>query len=684
MVAYHAPTILVTQNNISKQPRHYSIYPQMPTPQIALVGTQGSGKTVLTTVLATRLQTETEDGLLMFPLDDTHSRIDGWMDELLAGRWLPSTPPGTLIKLHWNLHIKDDVIPMWMFDSAGQDLTKLFSNGGYRDDYLSETDRKFVDEHINNATILLILLNPRDFLSKSGGQSDKKRQRENIQTIGDALAFLEGGDKERRIAFLLTAWDEYGEEVNTKYGGVEEFIRQELPVLHALFIKKRAVPVFPVAAVGQTIMGTLPNGQTGHVPAPNFPSTGLKPLFNWIADALVQDKEAQEKYDENEKQLDELEARWASYSYSLGNNKVAIKRIIADAKMPFRYQNVVSEGQTERVQKLITDAQRRVTEIACADRDAWIIWLRDTVRTFGKRMSIGAAVLLLVCFAFFLFRGYYKEWSIANARKSATVSANNANLHATEARRYADDTPSPTARNAALDAEKYAKEARDAADIAQNSKETHKFRLQAQGYEQQAEAAMNVAKQNHESITDARRSATQSAQSAKQSAESARMASEQANHPDATKAADNAKYHAQQSQDAAEDAQKSIEPQQYAQQAASAANEAETNAVIAQRLAEQYRVARPEQYQDWTLSYSCRTLLGICREHRATAKVPIRNRGGAGNITVIFTFNGKTSEPVTQRFERNAQRVVEVTVGNLPDHNTGKERGQVTVYATQR
>ena len=652
----------------------------MPTPQIALVGTQGSGKTVLTTVLATRLQTETEDGLLMFPLDSTHSQIDGWMDELRAGRWLPSTPPGTLIKLHWNLHIKDEVIPMWMFDSAGQDLTKLFSSGGYRDDYLSETDRKFVDEHINNATILLILLNPRDFLSKSG---DKQRQRENTATIANALAFLESGDKERRIAFILTAWDEYEAEVNTKYGGVEEFIRQELPPLHALFIKKKAVPVFPVAAVGQTVSGTLPNGQPGHVPAPHFPSTGLKPLFNWIAETLVHDKVALEKYDENEKLLSNLETQLASYisgNNKDSKNKSAIRGIVAETKK-LPYPEVLTGGQTERIRKLAADAQRRITEIVYADREAWRQWMTDTVRTFGKRVSIGAAIVLLVCIGMIVLYGHYKEWSDDKARKDAVISANNASLHATEARRYADYVQSATAQNAASDAARNAKEARDASDIAQTSKEPHKFRLQAQGHEQQAEAAMNVAKQNHDSITNARRSATLSAQSAKQSAESARVASDQAKHPEATKAAADAEHHARRAQDAAEDAQKSIEPQQYAQQAASAANEAAANAAIAQRWAEQYRIPRPEIYQDWQHNYSCRKLLGFCRECRATANVPIINNGGAGNITVTYTIQGKTGT-VTQHFERNAQRVVEITIGNLPNHN--KANGQINFYATQR
>jgi adenylate kinase family enzyme len=71
------------------------------TPQIALIGTEASGKTVLTTILAKKLSQATSDGLCMIPIGaETAKYIEFAWAILQSGEWVPSTPAGKLFALH--------------------------------------------------------------------------------------------------------------------------------------------------------------------------------------------------------------------------------------------------------------------------------------------------------------------------------------------------------------------------------------------------------------------------------------------------------------------------------------------------------------------------------------------------------------------------------------------------------
>jgi hypothetical protein len=745
-------------------------------PQIALVGTQGSGKTVLTSVLAKRLASETEDGFFLYPLDNTDSQINEWLDILESGQWLASTPPGTLIKLHWNIHIKKDVISMWMFDSAGQDLTKLFSKGGYKDDYLNETDRKFVDKHLGNATIFLILLNPRDFVE----QSDKKKQRENAGTIQNALAFLQEKEIKPRIAFILTAWDEYEEKINLKYGGMNEFIKQELPALHSAFIKQDAVSVFPIAAVADTVLGTLANGKQGRVPAPNFTSKGLKPLFTWIAKALVDDVKAQEYFDANEKWLSDLRNQWNNHTLPTQGDRYSVKRFINDAKKGFPKPEYVTETQENELRGhagLIAVAETRYKGILDATKEKNHKWKTTVTRSLVK-YTIG---LLIVTVAIVFLIWYYARYQDGEYRKEALAHASKAQNFAIEASRYSELIKTDLTLTAASNAAKEAQSAGEAAEVAQRSLSPHSEALSAKQYAAAAESAMNVAKDYYEGIINSRNSANTSAQATKKAANqirsivagvpsefigtlleqaeknvkqafeaaeeaqktnephsSANLAEQvasqtqnyvaraeeiktkwnniqsarskandsaqaagtsahnagiwslQASCDEATKAAKDAEYYAELAQNVAESAQETNEPQQYANKAATYAADAEKNAIIAKKWMEHFRIPRPEIVggnNNWELNWCCVTRkrtwgewwddtpYWVDEEHRAEATVTVINKGGAGEVKIVFNIKGK-SESKTKYFERGeTAKISGITVNKLPNHDNDEDKG---------
>jgi GTPase SAR1 family protein len=250
--------------------------------QIALIGTEGSGKTVLTTVLAKSLE-KMQEGVWLNPQGaKTGKYIANTWNTLRNGEWVPSTPPGELFNLKWVMQIDKRECPMRMIDSAGQDLRRLFCNEEFNNPNLADQDRQFI-EYIHNSTILLVLINLSDFI----GESNEAKRIENGFTLKDVLDELLK-DQERQIAFVFTAYDLYVETIRTKYGTVEQFLETELPYLHNAHGGK-TVKCFAVAAVADTEIKTGDDGIPRRVPAHNFSSKGLKPLITWLAAAVVND-----------------------------------------------------------------------------------------------------------------------------------------------------------------------------------------------------------------------------------------------------------------------------------------------------------------------------------------------------------------------------------------------------------
>ena len=262
----------------------------MKTPQIAIIGTEGSGKTVLITVLAKKLATPL-NGIWLNPQGvKTGKYIEQTWNTLRKGEWIPSTPAGTLFQLKWKMQVGDRECPVQGIDSAGQDLRRLFSDEGYKDPNLSEQDRQFIS-YLHDSTIVLVLVNLRDIL----GEPDEDRVIENIFTLKGILDKLQEDKAARQVAFLFTAYDLYEASIEGKYGNVWNFFERELPYLYHAHIAGKPVKCFPVAAVTETETKIGEDGIARRVPAPDFRSQGLDPLIQWLAEAVAGDMDRHEQ-----------------------------------------------------------------------------------------------------------------------------------------------------------------------------------------------------------------------------------------------------------------------------------------------------------------------------------------------------------------------------------------------------
>ena len=90
-----------------------------------------------------------------------------------------------------------------------------------------------------------------------------------------------------------------------------------------------------------------------------------------------------------------------------------------------------------------------------------------------------------------------------------------------------------------------------------------------------------------------------------------------------------------------------------------------------QDLVERLREPRPERKGEWVWQYTCNEGIFDCWEHRATATVPILNKGGPGNVVVTFQI-GNESGSTTRFFNKDELSNVQITIPKMRSHSQTK------------
>ncbi len=355
-------------------------------PQIAMIGMEGSGKTVLTTVLAKRLSTMADQGLFLDPLNSkTIKYVEGVWRQLQNGQWPPSTPPGELFKLEWELSIDHKYrSPVRLVDAAGQDMRLLFAEDRHSDESLPTQLQELVT-YCRESTILIILINLKDFV----GEADDMRRVENQAALKAALDLLTKSDHPKKIAFVFSQCDQY-EQTISKYGSLENLLRSEFPYIYGAHYKGKAPALFPVAAVSETRIVVDQDGKPYRVPAEGFESSGLEPLMEWMKNQILADLYAQSEIEreintaEEWKQLKKgilallLVIAGLFFCYTLSGavkawqDNAAKDKAAADAdaaekerqRLEAERQQQEAERQRQEAEKARIEAERRAAEAA--------------------------------------------------------------------------------------------------------------------------------------------------------------------------------------------------------------------------------------------------------------------------------------------------------------------------------
>jgi hypothetical protein len=262
---------------------------------LAIIGTSGSGKTVLSAVWAKRMSVrpDTEDnndsrGYMKSKNWQTKEYVNDIFADLNHGQWVRSTEQGTKFDLDWTLHFGKLEVSIKLIDSAGQDLKSLFLADAYKQE-IQDAHLVSLLEYIQNAGIIVLVINLQHFRGESNGRIRWR----NEAVYAETIEMLINQDKWRKVAMVWTAWDLYKDDIEKEYGNIEEYVHKELNDLYNAVLdgRKRGVTIkfFTVAPVWDT--ETKREGDSAfRVPKANFTSYGLDDLNVWIADAAREER----------------------------------------------------------------------------------------------------------------------------------------------------------------------------------------------------------------------------------------------------------------------------------------------------------------------------------------------------------------------------------------------------------
>lgn len=264
---------------------------------IAIIGTEGSGKTILATVWAQQLTYSRDKRLRLIGENiDTERYVDQLWRQLNQEKWLSSTPQGTKTELEWKLQLGDDFeYPIKLLDMPGQDLRNFF-NGNYNS--LSK-DSSELGDYIKTASTVVVVVNLERILNET--QSVKTQTEDNI-VIREIARYLAKNAETQHICFVFTAWDKVAPTILDEYRSLMKYIEMELTPFYnicedATEKEGKGIYCLAVAAVAQTKYVAYTNEI---VPKENFRSYNLGNLTQVLVQSLAAQQNNAEKPEWNE------------------------------------------------------------------------------------------------------------------------------------------------------------------------------------------------------------------------------------------------------------------------------------------------------------------------------------------------------------------------------------------------
>ena len=251
--------------------------------KIAIVGVEGSGKTVLMAAMGDKYKSPDANGYFMLPQNhETFAFYTREADRMRNGMWPIATATGTFRRLDWCLMRKksersapEHICEITFADFAGEIYRIAFGNEEHGDAGPAiEESVSQVKEHVFNSDVLIVLVNLAEVIY--GSHSDA-RTIEMLWLTQDMFRQANKNGKRQSIALVFTQADAYSETI-TACGGLRGVLSKYLPQVYAGYSNR--ISLFAVSAVSKTI--PAPDGSGFPVPAGDFESSGLDVVLNWI------------------------------------------------------------------------------------------------------------------------------------------------------------------------------------------------------------------------------------------------------------------------------------------------------------------------------------------------------------------------------------------------------------------
>ena len=250
--------------------------------KVAIVGVEGSGKTVMLAGLGDLYTYPDEEGYFLAPKNfATAAYVSDKIGRMRKGEWPVATAGDEMQGLDWALKRRKPgvkgrpktVCEVSFLDFAGEVYRAAYGISGARDASLSDQVEE-LKRYVCGADDLIVLINLRDVITN--GLRDKRVQEAMwiTKSILDTAFGDDDGKDAPHAAIVLSQADSYADTINT-HGGALGVLEKYLPHVAAEY---GWLDVFTASAVDKTRLDDDGNA----VPADDFTAKGLSPIMAWI------------------------------------------------------------------------------------------------------------------------------------------------------------------------------------------------------------------------------------------------------------------------------------------------------------------------------------------------------------------------------------------------------------------
>ena len=255
--------------------------------KVAIVGVEGSGKTVMLAGLGDLYSQADENGYFLAPRNfQTASYVAEKVARMRKGTWPTATAEDVMQGLDWTLRQRQgsgrrpaDVCEVSCLDFAGEVYRRAFGirQGQMPPNVVDEVSS--LKNYIRDADDLIVLINLRDIIVQG---VHEPRVQEAMWITNEILSYaldVQDGRKTPRAAIVLSQADSYAETIRS-CGGAKGVLARYLPHVANNY---DWLDILALSAVDKTTLDD--NGNV--VPAPDFRSTQLRQLMDWVLGGLV-------------------------------------------------------------------------------------------------------------------------------------------------------------------------------------------------------------------------------------------------------------------------------------------------------------------------------------------------------------------------------------------------------------
>ena len=301
--------------------------------KVAIIGPEGSGKTVMLAGLGSLYERPDENGYYLEPIDrKTYSYVNGLVHGMRNGLWPAATEIDAQKRLTWNLRQKDgessgDIIcRISFFDFAGEIYRDAFGRDkGVAQKHKEES--RLLCRSVRQADVVFVLVNLSDIITGRGGSARATEIGWATKSMLDYI-YAPNVSASPTTVIVLSQADSYKAIIETE-GGPKETLEKYLPVVSNTYSN---VEVITVASVDRVVLddegNTVPDGE--------FTFAGLKVMMDvMLREMEAENHEEEDVVDSHEADDPTSEASPASKPRSSGFWSIILGSIIVGALLFF-------------------------------------------------------------------------------------------------------------------------------------------------------------------------------------------------------------------------------------------------------------------------------------------------------------------------------------------------------------